>query len=290
METLEELDIKRLIKVIIQNISFVIASTLLVGIIAFVYSETMILPTYRSSVMMYVNNNNRSTMLSKSQISGADMQASQMLVDTYITIIKSDTVMNETSSELERRYGLEYTPNEILSMLTAASVNETEIFKVSITGTNSEHTAIIANVIADVAPEVISNFVEASTVKIIDTAITGIRVSPNITRNTLLGLLLGLLFSCGFIILRESFDTRVKSEMDLERWFNKSILGIIPEIGNPDNSSSKYYYYRRSYRYGRYGSQYGKYRNGGGESYGKQHNNEFDKAVKNAPNGTSKKA
>ena len=273
MEQLEEFDIRRLVKVVIQNISFVIASTLLVGIIAFVYSETMILPTYQSSVMMYVNNNNRSTMLSKSQTSGADMQASQMLVDTYITIIKSDTVMNEISSEVERRYGIEYSAGSILSMLSADSVNETEIFKVRITGTNPEHTAMIANVIADVAPDVISNFVEASTVKIIDTAVTGKRVAPNITKNTLIGLIIGFLYSCAFIILRESFDTRVKSEMDLERWFHKSILGIIPEIGNPENSKSKYYYYR----------------NGGGYGYGKQHYAEFIKASENASNGASQK-
>lgn len=286
MQQFEEFDIKRLVKVIIQNISFVIASTLLLGIIAFVYSETMILPTYQSSVMMYVNNNNRSTMLSKSQTSGADMQASQMLVETYITIIKSDTVMNEVSQEVERRYGIKYTPKRILSMLSASSVNKTEIFKVSIIGTNPEHTALIANVIADVSPDVISNFVEASSVKIIDTAIEGVRVAPSITKNTLLGLIIGLLYSCAFIILRESFDTRVKSEVDLERWFGKSILGIIPEIGNTENTKSKYYYYRRSYKYG---SNYGKYKNGGGYNYGKQHYAEFIKASENVANGTSEK-
>ncbi len=286
MEQFEEFDVKRIIRVITQNISFIIASILLVGIIAFVYSETMILPTYQSSIMMYVNNNNRSTMLSKSQTSGADMQASQMLVNTYITIIKSDTVMNEISSEVQRRYGLEYSPKAILGMLSAGAVDETEIFKVRITGTDPEHTALIANVVADVAPDVISDFVEASTVKVIDTAVTGIRVAPNITKNTLLGLIIGLLYSCGYIILRESFDTRVKSEADLERWFHKSILGIIPEIGNTENSASKYYYYRRSYRYG---SGYGKYKYKGGNGYGRQHYAEFVKASQDVANGTPKK-
>ena len=107
MEQLEEFDIKRMVRILIQNISFILTSILLAGIIAFVYSETMITPTYQSSVTMYVNNNNRSTMLSKSQTSGADMQASQMLVNTYTTIIQSDTVMNEISSEVNRRYGID---------------------------------------------------------------------------------------------------------------------------------------------------------------------------------------
>ena len=287
MEQFEELDIRKLFKVVIQNISFIIACTLIVGIIAFVYSETMVIPSYRSSVMMYVNNNNRSTMLSKSQTSGADMQASQMLVNTYITIIRSDTVMNEVSSELERRYGLQYSSKEILRMLSAGSVDETEIFKVFITGNNPEHTALIANVISDVSPEVISNFVEASSVKVIDSAAYGVRVAPSVSKNTIIGFLLGLLYSCAYIILRECFDTRVKSEVDLERWFHKSILGIIPEIGENDNNEARYYYYRRSYKYR---TLYGKNGVKGGYPYGKQYYDEFIEASKNVTKGASKKA
>ncbi len=284
MEQFEELDIKRLLRIVSQSINFIIVTTLLVGIVAFVYSETMVLPTYQSSVTMYVNNNNRSTLLSKTQTSGADMQASQMLVGTYKEILKSDTLTGEISEEVERRYGLDYSAGQILSMLSASSVNDTEILKISIKGTNPEHTALIANVIADIAPDIISEYIEASTVKIIDTAKTGTRVAPNVMRNTLIGFIIGLLYSCAYIIIREVFDTRVKSETDLETWFHKSILGIIPEIGNPDNTNSKYYYYRRNYRYGSY---YGRNRGIGGYSYGKQQYAEFYKATQKAANGTT---
>lgn len=281
MEQFEELDIKRLIKIITQSLSFILVMTLLAGIVAFVYSETMVLPSYRSSVTMYVNNNNRSTLLSKTQISSADMQASQRLVETYIEILKSDTVMSEVSVEAERRYGIKYSSKKILSMFSANSVNETEILKVNITGNNPEHTALIANVVADVAPDKLNEYIETGTVKLIDTAEPGTRVAPNIKRNTMLGFILGFLLSCGIIVIREIFDTRVKSETDLENWFHKSILGIIPEIGNPDNASSKYYYYRRSYKYGR-----GKYMMGG-YSYGKQQYAEFVKAAQNVTNRTA---
>ena len=285
MGQFEELDIKRLIKIVIQNLKLVIISALLVGIMAFVYTKTMILPTYKSSIMMYVNNNNRATMLSKSQTSGSDLEASQKLVQTYITFIKSDTVMNEVSSELERRYGLEYSAKAILGMISATQVNETEIFKLNITSINPEHTALIANAIADVAPDVIDDYIEASSIKVVDNAIEGELVGPNVVNNMLLGIVIGLLFSCAFIILRECFDTRVKSEDDLERWFHKSILGIIPEIGSPDYTNSKYDYYRKNRKFGSY---YGKYKNGG-ESYGKQQYAEFIKASEDVTNVASQK-
>lgn len=283
MEHMDELDIKRIVKLIIQSISFIVTSTLLVGIVALVYSETMIEPTYRSSVSMYVNNNTKSTMISKSQISGADMQASQMLVETYITIIKSDKLMNEVAVQLDRRYGLKYSAKQILSMISASSVNETEIFKINVTGTNSKHTATIANVIAQVAPDIISEYIEASNVKVIDEAVEGVRVSPNVLRNTVLGLVIGLLYSCGVILLREIFDTRIKSETDLENWFGKPILGVIPEIGNPDNAKNKYYYY---YRYRRDYRSYGPENSAkGGKGSGRKEYDEFIKAAENLTNG-----
>lgn len=286
MEQFEELDIKRLFKIAIQSINFIVATTILVGIIAFVYSETMVLPTYRSSVTMFVNNKNRSSLLSQSQISGADMQASQMLVSTYMQIIKSETMTTEVSEEIDRRYGLDYSPRQVLAMVSGGSLNNTEILRLSVEGTNPEHTALIANAIADIAPDIISDYIEASNVKIIDRAKNGTRVAPNVLRNTIIGFILGLLYSCAYIVIREVFDTRVKSETDLETWFHKSILGIIPEIGNSDSASTRYYYYRRSFK----NSFYGKKNRGiGGYHYGKQQHGESIKTVQNAPDRTSKK-
>ena len=286
MEQFEELDIKRLFKIAIQSINFIVATTILVGIIAFVYSETMVLPTYRSSVTMFVNNKNRSSLLSQSQISGADMQASQMLISTYMQIIKSETMTTEVSEEIDRRYGLDYSPGQVLSMVSGGSLNNTEILRLSVEGTNPEHTALIANVIADVAPDIISDYIEASNVKIIDRAKNGTRVAPNVLRNTIIGFILGLLYSCAYIVIREVFDTRVKSEADLETWFHKSILGIIPEIGNSDSTSSRYYYYRRGFKNGLYSK---KNKGTGGYHYGKQQYAESVKKVQNASNRASKK-
>ena len=245
MEQFEEISLKRLTEILMASISFIVVITLLVGIIAFVYSETMIVPEYESSVTMYVNNESGKN---SDKILGTDITASQMLVDTYIVIIKSDTVLNKVVEQLEGQGITGYTAKSVREKLTASATNETEIFQVTIRDTNPMHTYAIANVIADVAPPIIKDFVEASSVKVIDYAVEGIRVSPNIQKNTILGLLLGFLLSCGFVILREMFDMRVKTEDELEKWFGLPILGIVPDIGNPQNKKSGYYYYKRGSR------------------------------------------
>lgn len=246
MENFGEISLKRLVEIFMASISFIVVTTLIFGIVAFVYSETMIVPEYESTVTMLVNNDSGQRI---EKIMSTDIAASQMLVDTYIIIVKSDRVLNEVCEELEEKYDIDgYNAESLRKKMSASAVDETEIFNVAINGTDPEETRIVANVIADVAPPIIKDMVEASSVKVVDYAVKGERVAPNIQNNTILGLLLGLLLSCGFVVLREVFDMRVKSEDDLDRWFGLPILGIVPDIENPHGGKSGYYYYRRDYR------------------------------------------
>ncbi len=241
----EEISFKRLTEILMQSVSMIVAVTLIVGIFAFIYSETMVVPEYESSVSLYVNNE---TGNNADKILNSDITASQMLVDTYVIIIKSNTVLNEVCEQLEERGITGYTADILRKKVTAGATNETEIFDVTVRDTNPENTYIIANVIADVAPPIIKDFVEASSVKVIDYATAGIRVSPNIQRNTLVGFLIGLVLSCAYVVLREMFDMRIKTEDDLTKMFDLPILGIIPDIDNPQNHKSGYYYYKRGSR------------------------------------------
>lgn len=241
----EEISFKRLTEILMQSISMIVAVTIIAGIIAFVYSETMVVSEYESTVSLYVNNESGKNT---DKILGTDITASQMLVDTYIIIIKSNTVLNEVCEKLEEQ-GIEgYDAESLAKKIDASATNETEIFGVTVRDTNPKHTYMIANIIADVAPPIIKDFVEASSVKVIDYAKEGKRVSPNIQRNTILGLLIGLILSCDFVVLREMFDMRIKTEDDLTKMFELPILGIIPDINDPQNRKSGYYYYKRGSR------------------------------------------
>lgn len=257
MEQFEELSLKRLAEIIFKHIGMIIALTLISAIIAFFYSETMIVPEYESSVSIYVNNKKTDD---RTQILTSDIAASQMLVDTYVVIVKSDTVLNKVVERLYEEGLPGYYAGALREKITAGAVDNTEIFKISVKDNNPENSFIIANVIAEVAPEIIKEFVEASSVKIIDYAVKGKKVAPNIQNNMILGIILGLFISCAFFVVREIFDMRIKNEDDLENWFKLPILGVVPDI-NSSNQTNRtgYYSYRRSssvYEYGK-GAQEG---------------------------------
>lgn len=249
MEQFEEISLKRLAEMLLSKISLIIAVTLIFGVAAFVYSETMVVPEYASSATLYVSNE-RGTSMNKTL--GSDITASQMLVDTYVVIIKSDTVLNQVCDVLSEHGVTGYTADALRGSITASAIDETEVFKVTVKDTDPHNSYLIANVIADLAPSIIHDFIEASTVKVVDYAVEGEKVSPNIQNNTLLGLLLGLFLSCGFVVLRELFDMRVKNEEELGKWFNLPVLGVVPDINNPRSRRTNYYYYRNDSEYNNY--------------------------------------
>ncbi len=253
MEQFDDINLKRLADILLRKVGFIVAFTLLAGIFAFVYSEIMISPKYESSVTMYVNNESESTM---QKTLGSDIQASQMLVDTYIVIIKSDTVLNEVNSKLIEEGLYSYNAESLRRAITANAVDSTEIFEVKVKSNDPKHAYIIANVIADVAPDIIKDFVEASSVKIIDYALIGEKVSPNVQRNMIFGLLIGLFLGCLIVVLREIFDTRIKTEDELEQWFKLPILGVVPDISeSAAKRTNGYYSYKRRYEYTRKGAE-----------------------------------
>ncbi len=252
MEQFGELNLKRLSEIIFKHIGMIISVTLIAGILAFIYSETMVLPEYESTVTIYVNNK---VSEDSTRVLTSDIAAAQMLVDTYKVIIESDTVLSQVVARLEEE-GIEgYYPNILRSCISAQSVNDTEILEITVRDTDKKNTFMIANIIAEVAPDIIQEYVEASSVKVVDYALEGVKVAPIIQKNMVIGMVLGLFCACAFVILKEIFDMRIKTEDDLEQWFKIPILGVIPDISEANmTSKSGYYSYRRgskTYEYSR---------------------------------------
>lgn len=252
MNEFEKFNIKQMAEVFLVNIKFIVAVTLFFVVAAFVYSEAMVIPMYRASVSLYVNNID-SNMKFEDKMLGSDISASQMLVPTCVEIIKSNRMLNKVADNDE----LTYSAAAIGRMISTTTVEETEIFRVTITCNDPDVAAKIANTFAKVAPDVISEVIDASSVKIIDYAIpSNVKVSPNVSKNTILGFLIGLVLSCAFIALREIFDVRIKNESDIEKEFSYPILGIIPRIGISNGGQESYYYRNSYYKYGKGGTYY----------------------------------
>lgn len=219
-----ELDLGALLKYLGKRIWIIILCTVLLGASVFAYTVNFVTPTYDASVTIYVNNNSNKN---SDTISSSDLAVALKLVNTYVNIIESDTVLEKVIGEA----GMNLTAKKVRSMLSAAPVDETEMFKVTIRSQNPQMSADLANAIARVAPGEIAEIIEGSAAKIIDYAkVPTAQSSPNVTRNTALGAVLGAVLAVAVLTMMMLLDQRIKDESDLQRVCGAPILGYIPDL------------------------------------------------------------
>ena len=226
MEETNEITLQEIFSILWKKVWWIILAVLVGGLVAFGLSAFVLKPTYTSRISMYVNSNtntNQEIMVANLN----DINASQKLVGTYIEILKSDNVLSKVAEDID----FLYTPAQIRSMMTANSVNGTELLEVKVTTQNAEEAALIANTIAEVAPQEIIRVVKAGSVEIVDEAVPAQQpTSPNILLNTLIGIMLGGVVSVLGILIAAMLDNRICSEEDLKKNYDIPVLGTIPDL------------------------------------------------------------
>ena len=225
------IDFRDLLMAYVRKWWAIIISALLVATMTFSYTFFFVTPTYRAGISIYVNNSTENS----TGLSSSDLSASIHLVKSYMSIVRSHTVMDKVAeklkNELADKVDREYTARELLSLVTTEQMTGTELFNVFVTHTDPEVAAVIADAIADVVPAAIESIITGSSAKIVDYAqIPRTQYAPDYTRNTLLGGAIGALLA--IVSLTSAFlrDNRIKDENDLTDMFDIPILGRIPDF------------------------------------------------------------
>ncbi len=249
-EVSETIDLLRLFRALWQKVWLIVLAGLIVAAAAFSWSTFVVEPEYSATAMLYVNNSTVSVGSTSFSISASDISASQALVKTYIVILKNRTTLNQV---LEKT-GLKYTYGQLSSMITAASVNGTQVFHVTVTCESAENAAILANAIAEVLPVRVAEIIDGSSMRLVDEAVVSPKkVSPNITQNTAFGFIVGAAIAAAVIIVLELLDDVIHGDDYLLQNFDFPVLAKIPDLY--EKSSSK--------KYGYYSSYYGQNKNAG---------------------------
>ncbi len=238
-----EIDLLHLIKILWSKGWIVVASMLLAGAIAFSYALLFITPLYTSSAMMYVNNSSFEVGASSFSISTGELSAAKSLLDTYVVIMKARTTLEEVIEEAD----LEYTYRELSGMITAASVNDTEVFQITATSPDPAEAELIVDTIVEILPDRISEIVDGSSVRIVDTAILPTaRSSPSYTKYAIVGMILGFALSCGVIVVLDLMNNTIRDEDHIAEKYNLPLLAVVPDMRVKKNSSYGYYSYGKS--------------------------------------------
>lgn len=215
-----EIDVLELFHVLL-NKFWIILLAGIIAALAFVGGTILfITPQYQSTTKMYV--------LSKQDnntITQQDMQTGLSLTKDYAELIKSRTVTEGVIAQLN----LDLTHEQLLGKVSVDSATDTRILSITVTDPDPYEACKIANAIRDVAANHIKNIMDIDAVNVVETAnIPDQKSSPSISKNGVIGGLLGVLLSVAIILIAYISNDTIKTQEDVERYLGLSMLGTIP--------------------------------------------------------------
>ena len=241
-----EIDLLALIKTLWRKALVIILVAVLMAAAVFAVTLFFIEPSYDATAAIYVNNSSFSFGSTSFSISSSELSASNSLVSTYIFILKSRTTLEDVISKA----GLDYTYEQLGDMITTEAVAGTAAFNVTVRSPSPTEAELIANTVAQVLPERISEIVDGSSVRIVDYAIVPAhRAAPSYAKNTVIGFLIGAFLAAGIVTVRyivdEQNDVAIHSVDDLRQMYpDIKVLAMIPDMRL---SEKKGYYYSSYY-------------------------------------------
>ncbi len=225
----EQISIIEIVYMLLAKWPVLIISVIAAAAIAFSGTLMLITPKYQSKGKLYVSSKSQTSM--QGDVAYNTLLTNQMLVNTYIEILKSDSFLSMVSEDI----GGKYTSSAIKGMVSMTAVNETELLEISVLCADPYDAYRLTNSIIKNAADEIERVIEGGSVKIIDNASTpSSPATPNVYKNTAIGALVGLLIGAFFVFLKEMLDTRVRPGDDMQNKYSVPVLGEVPWIISTD--------------------------------------------------------
>ena len=230
----KEYDLLSLINILLRHVIAIIVVTVMAACITYFIASQIITKLYSSSAKLYVENK----AVSGEATTVNDITVAQKLVNTCSIIFKSDSIMNELASD----NAINYTPEELKSMISVSSINSTEVMEIKVVCNDPLMANYIATFMVDLCMEKYREIIASGSITVVDEAsYSEIPTSPNIPLTTLFGTFIGFVFICGCILAKELLDKRVKPGDDLVEMYNIPVFADIMDFESK-TTKTKYAY------------------------------------------------
>ena len=221
----EELNLKQIIEILLPRWVFILVASLVVGAIFCVYTVFFVEPVYVAQGSLYINASAESQENKDAQLT--DLMISQELARTYGEILSSNTFFKTVAKQSRT----DYTYTQLQRLTSIEVVENTGLLQINAMNTDPKVASRIVNTILKYAPKEIERVVVGGSATVIDLAETPkAPAAPSVPKNTIIGVLVGFVFSILFIFLQNMFDKSIKSADELREAFGFPVLGTIPVI------------------------------------------------------------
>ena len=216
-----EIDLLELFGYFMSKIWWIVCAFIIGALIAGLITAFVITPKYTATAKMYMVNSS-----SQSVVDLTDLNIGQSLSGDYVELLKTRPIVEGVIQE----QNLQYSYNQLVSMMGLSVVNETRIIQIDITSPDPKEAMVIANSLADKGVSELPKLMETPAPHIAEYAIVPVnKSSPSLTKNTVIGALLATLLMLAIFTVQFLRDDTFRSAEDVEREFGVMPLTVIPE-------------------------------------------------------------
>ena len=214
-----EIDLRDLFYVLLGKIWIIILVTALGLGIAAGYTLAFVQPIYSSTATLYVMT--KSTSIT----SLTDLQVGSSLTQDYQVFIQSRPVVDKVIEELE----LDMSYEQFVSNLSVENPANTRFIDITVNHHDAYMAKTIVDKLTDVSAERMGTIMETEAPNVADYGhIPEHQTSPNVTKNSLIGAVLGFVLSVGVILVLHLMNDAINTTEDVERYLGMNTLGLIP--------------------------------------------------------------
>ncbi|MBR0399600.1 MAG: capsular polysaccharide biosynthesis protein [Mogibacterium sp.] len=216
-----EIDLLELFSYYISRIWWIIGGFLVGALLAGLVTHFVITPKYTATAQMYMVSSG-----TQSVVDLTDLNIGQSISSDYVELLQTRPIIESVIKE----QNLDYSYGQLVGMLNLSVLTDTRIIVIMATSTDAREAMNIANSLAEKGVSELPKLMETPEPHIAEYAIVPVnRSSPSLTKNTMIGALLGMLLMLAIFTSQFLMDDTFKTADDIEREFGVMPLTVIPE-------------------------------------------------------------
>ncbi len=262
MEQQMEINLMDILKSVLRRWWIILLATVIFACSGFAMANIRYVPSYSTTIKMYVNNDSLVVGPTKVSISSGDIAAAQSLVNTYLEILKTYETYEKTMEVIEAsgdELSRHYSYDAFLGMISSGSLNETEVFYITVTcggqksdlsitdGTEpagAKDACLIADAVMVSLVERIENVINSSSASKVEGVHRYSTSTCDDTRTGMIAAMIGFILAAGLCIL---FDVFINDKIQDEEWLPQTfgeeypVLSVVPNAYQKEGHSYKRY-------------------------------------------------
>ena len=210
----EEIDLVEVFYLLWGHIVQIIACFLVGAVLAFGFTFFFVTPKYQASSSIYV-------------VNLTDLQIGSQLTADYQELMLSRPLLQDVIKNLD----LDVTYRQLEKQISISNTSSTRILTVTVTDTDPQRAADIANELVKQARIYLPKIMETETPNLVEDAVVpSQKYSPSYAKNTTLGALLGAVLCCGVLLVQYLMNDTLETPDAVAKYLGIQPLTTIPEV------------------------------------------------------------